>query len=41
MRLAALAEALAGGDAETARAVTREQLTQALELLADLHATVR
>jgi DNA-binding FadR family transcriptional regulator len=41
VRLAALAEALAGGDAETARAVTREQLTQALELLADLHATVR
>jgi DNA-binding FadR family transcriptional regulator len=40
-RLAALADALAGADAETARIVTRTQLSDALELLADLHAGVR
>jgi DNA-binding FadR family transcriptional regulator len=40
-RLAALADALAGGDPETARAVMRAQVNEALELLADLHAAVR
>jgi DNA-binding FadR family transcriptional regulator len=40
-RLAALAEALAGGEAETARTVVRTQVSDALEILADLHAGVR
>lgn len=40
-RLAALADALAGGDPDTARIVTRTQIREALELLADLHAGVR
>jgi DNA-binding FadR family transcriptional regulator len=39
--LSALAEALAGGQPETARRVARDQLTDALELLAELHAAVR
>lgn len=40
-RLGALADALADGDAETARVVARAQIADALELLADLHAAVR
>jgi DNA-binding FadR family transcriptional regulator len=40
-RLTALAAALAGGHSDTARSVTRTQVTDALELLADLHAAVR
>jgi DNA-binding FadR family transcriptional regulator len=40
-RLGALANALAEGDAATARAVARRQVVEALERLADLHAAVR
>ena len=40
-RLAALAEALAGGEPTTARGIARSQLADALELLAELHAGVR
>jgi DNA-binding FadR family transcriptional regulator len=40
-RLAALADALADGDRETARAISRAQVGDALELLAELHAGVR
>ena len=40
-RLSALADALADGDSETARSVTRAQVTDTLELVADLHAAVR
>ena len=40
-RLSTLGDALAKGDSETAREVARAQVTDALELLADLHAAVR
>lgn len=40
-RLAALADALAGCDPDTARRVLRTQVDDSLELLADLHAAVR
>ncbi|GAB7004339.1 FCD domain-containing protein [Nocardioides sp. AN3] len=40
-RLASLADALADGDAETARVLARTQVSDALEILAELHAGVR
>ncbi|MFT4263562.1 MAG: GntR family transcriptional regulator [Nocardioides sp.] len=40
-RLARMADALESGDTATARETTREQLHEALERLADLHAAVR
>jgi DNA-binding FadR family transcriptional regulator len=40
-RLADIADALTAGDPETARSATRAQVTETLELLAELHARVR